>query len=130
MNATQKIIAELRPLDLRSVEFYDVAGRYFRRRLRVIRNCGLFFIFFAFVDLVLVYVLWGRWLLNIGNFVSCPISAMIGWGPFQVGRCHILMITTARKASTEHRLNALRQLATGTFRGDAVGAFILERFND
>jgi hypothetical protein len=132
MNAQQKkTIAALQPLSLDSVEFYDVASRYFCLRLRVIRNCGLFIIFLAALSLALVFILWGNWVLNIANFVGSCICAILGWTPYLIGKYEARMIKTARKADTQHQRNALLFMATKSksFRGDPVGAFILKQVN-
>ncbi|HMD53814.1 MAG TPA: hypothetical protein VKJ65_04610 [Phycisphaerae bacterium] len=56
---------------------------------------------------------------------------IVGWTPFRIGKCGMHMIVTAQKADTECRLNALQQLAKGrTFRGDPIGAFISQQFDD
>jgi hypothetical protein len=126
-----KVIAELLTLRFGSIEFYDVAGHYFCRRLRVIRNCGLFFIIFGALSLALVIVLWGNWALNIVNFAGSCAFALLGRTLYLIGKYEIQMIKTARKSDTKHQMNTLHFMATKSkpFRGDPVGGLILHRFN-
>jgi hypothetical protein len=128
----KKVIAKLQTLNFHSVEFYHVATNYFCRRLRVIRNCGLFFIIFAALSLVIVLTTRESWLFDIKFCAFSLFCAIIGWTPFRIGKYGIQMIKTARKADVQDRMNALHFMAATAkpFRGDPVGAFILQRFGD
>jgi hypothetical protein len=129
--STGEIIAELQTLSFHSLKFYDVATGYFLARLRSIRNSGLAFICFAAICLAIINASGGNWQSTVGKFVLGLFCFMVGWAPFTIGKYGIRMIITARNADTECRLNTLRQLASGrTFRGDPIGAFISQQFDD
>jgi hypothetical protein len=128
--SSQSIMAELQIHDFRSVEFYDIATRYFRHRLFVIQGCGLFFIIMAALSVVIVFISDVPWWFDIFLGVSSLFCTAIGWTSYRIGKTGIRMIDSAHMAGTEHQLQALRQLATGSFRGDPVGGFILGYFRD
>jgi hypothetical protein len=130
-SSQEKVIAELCRLNFRSIEFYDIATRYFSVRYRIIRNCGLFFIFFAGVSLVLIFVSEESWILKIANLVGGCLCAMIGQIPFRIGKWGIWMIKTARKAGEKHQINALRTAANSKpFRDDPIGKFVLRQLQE
>lgn len=130
-NSTEEIITELEPLNLDSIKFYDVATNYLLGRLRSIRNSGLEFIVFAALCLAIINSSRGNWLSPVEGFGLGLFCLIVGWTPFKIGKYGIRMITTAREADTECRLNALRQLARGrTFRGDPIVAFISQQLDD
>jgi hypothetical protein len=79
-----------------------------------------------FVELIFVSQV--PWWFDIVFGVFSLFCAVIGRTPYRIGKFGILIIETARKAGSDHQLNALRQLATGSFRGDPVGSFVLEQF--
>lgn len=119
-----KVIALLSSHDARSVEFYDIATAYFRRRFRRIRNCGIFFIALATLNVALVIIHWRTWPLNFISFLSAGVCGPVGRGVFLLGKHNIKMIITARRAGEKHRLNALRQITSGPFRTDPVSLFV------
>ncbi len=129
MRSSQKeIIAELQTLNFQSIEFYSVATRYFSVRYRIIRNCGLFFIFLAGLSLVLVFISEVSWIFKITNLAGSCLSAMIGRATFRIGTYGIGMIKTARKADGQHQINALHIAASSKpFRGDPIGKFVLQQ---
>jgi hypothetical protein len=132
MHSNQKrVIAELQMLNINSIEFYDAATRYFSVRYRIIRNCGLFFIFLAGISLVPIFVSEVSWVFKVVNLVGVFLSAMIGQATFRIGKWGIRMIKTARKADSEHRINALCVAANSKpFRGDPIGEFILRQLQN
>jgi hypothetical protein len=133
MRTSQKqVISELQTLRFGSVEFYDVACRYFCRRYRVIQNCGLFFMSMAVLYLAIVFMQQGNWLFDIKFCVFTLFFVAIGWAPYRIGRYGIEMIKTARRANTQHQMNALHFIATTSkpVRGDPVGSFVLQQFGD
>jgi hypothetical protein len=126
----RQTIAELQKLRFGSVEFYDLACRYFCRRLRVIRNCGLFFIFMAVVCVIIAFTQRGSWSFEIKFCLFALFFAAIGWVPYRIGKTGIEMIKTARLAGTQHQMKALHFIAATAkpFRGDPVGGFVLQQF--
>jgi hypothetical protein len=131
MNSEQRrIIAELNALNFPSVEFYDAATAYFRLRLRVLRNCGAFFLFLAVLDLAFGLIE-AKNSLSVFKFCSSALfCVIIGLVPYQIGNLRMQMIKAARKGNTQCQLDALRRLAKGSFRCDPVGATVLQRFGD
>jgi hypothetical protein len=130
----QKIIAELQSYKFQSLEYYDIASRHFCRRLRVIRNCGLFVICLGTVFGAGAWTAWNRkeyWHI-IGFLAGFFFCARIGWTPYQMGKWGIRSLKTSRKAGLKHRLNALRFAAAKSkpFRGDPIGIYVSQRFDE
>jgi hypothetical protein len=124
-SSQQDVVAKLQALDFHSIEFYDVATRYFYGRLLIIHNCGLFFVFMAVLSLEFVYLFWGRWNLVVSSIGTFCCSAVISWGPFRIGKYGIRLIKAARRSDTQHQLDTLLLLAKSKpFRSDPVGLFI------
>jgi hypothetical protein len=130
MNAQQETtIAALRSLRVDSIEFYDIAALYLCGRLRVIRNCGLFFLLLSIVSLALVVVHWGNWMLSIIGFY-CFCAFALGWEPYLRGRSGIQMIELSRDVNLQFRMDALRAATKmPLFRNDPVGVFISQRLS-
>ena len=133
MRSSQKqVLSGLQTLRFGSVEFYDVACPYFSRRFRVIRNCGLFFMTMAVLCALIVFMQNESWLFDIKFCAFSLLFGAIGWTPYRIGRYGIEMIETARRANTQHQMNALHFIASTSkpLRRNPVGGFVLRQFGD
>jgi hypothetical protein len=130
-SSPQRIITKLQAQKLSSIEFYDIAGGYFRRRFHVIQISGLFFFFMALLCVTLVFVSQVPWWFDILLGVSSLFCAVIGRIPYRLGTYGLRMIEAARKLDAPHRIDALHFMAAKKlFRADPVGIFILRLLND
>jgi len=129
LGSSRIVISKLRVLDPHSTEFCDVATAYFRRRLCVVRNCGMFFIFFAATCLLLLGTVKKNWQLDLCMICGTFFCATIGWPTYQRVKHGVRILDIARKLDFQYRMEALRLTAGVSFRYDPVGIFVAERFS-
>lgn len=130
-SSPQRIVAKLQAHELSSIEFYDIAGSYFRRRFQVIQISGLFFFYMAILFVVLVFFSQVPWWFDIPAGIFSFICAFTGRAPYRIGTYGLQMIEAARRLDEQHRKEVLNFIITKRlFRADPVGIFILRLLND
>lgn len=122
-----KVITELQVHDVRSLQFFNIAARYFRRRLHVIRSCSLFFFFLAALSIPIFILSLAPWWVRTFSVVGTFYLAYLCWRPFRTGLHGIRMIDAARRLDQHRQLDCLEFMAmnVGTFRRDPVAIYVL-----
>src|SRR6267142_3299699 len=131
MDARQRqTIIKLRGLDPHSIEYYDIATKFFRVRSRSIRSCGLMLFFFALIGVMGIFAPWETWSGHlIGVFVFL-FSGFFGWVTFRMGHTQLVLIKASRSANPEHQENALRFFCERDYCAEPVGVFILRHLDN
>ena len=131
-SSPEKVIARLQAQPLRSREFFEIAAKYFARRLRAIQVSGLFLFFMAVSLAVLPLVSpLGRW-MAIGFCLLSYFPLAMGWAPFRAGALGLRLIRVARRLEPKYQVDALRFMSTDNrlFTTDPVAMHISRVLRD
>lgn len=126
--STRSVIAELQKHNLRSFQFFNIAGGYLQRRLRILWVCSIFFFSLAWVAFLLCFICPIPWWIKILMVAGSFYGVYFFRHPYQVGRYGDRMIDAARRLDRQRQLDCLQLLATRlrTFKGDPIGVYILQ----
>lgn len=124
-----RVIIQLQAHDYRSLQFFNIASRYFQRRLSVLTVCSICFFFIAascFLVSVISPVPWWCRILMVA-FGSYDIY--LCRNPYRLGRLGTRMINAAQRLDQYHQLDCLEFMSTKivTFRGDPVAIYVLQQ---
>jgi hypothetical protein len=126
----KETIIKLQKLNPNSIEFYDVATRYFSRRCRSNRNCGLISNFFALLGIVVIIFSPPNWFTDISSVLAILFFGSIGWGVFRIGHTQLVLIKTSRKAGSKYQKDALYFFCERDYCSQPVGGFILRQLGE
>jgi len=130
----KKVITQLQAHDVRSLQFFNIAARYFRRRLRVVWSCSIFFFFMAPLSVLLSFISTTSWWERVFTILITFYMVYLCWFPFRVGLHGMRMIDAARRLDQRHQLDCLEFLATnlGTYKNmqylwgaDPIAVYVL-----
>ena len=131
-SSPEKVIARLQAQPLRSREFFEIAAKYFARRLRAIQVSGLFLFFMAVSLAVLPLVSpLSRW-LAIGFCLLSYFPLAMGWPPFKAGGLGLRLIKVARRLQPNDQVGALPFMSADNrlFKTDPVAIYISRTLKD
>lgn len=123
----QSVIVKLQAHDFQSLQFFNIAARYFRRRLHIIWMSSLFPFFMAAVSIPIFLLSQAPLWCCIIGFVGSSYGAYLCWLPCRIGLNGIRMIDAACKLNQPDQLFCLQFIATkyAIFRRDPVAIYIL-----
>src|ERR1035437_5095614 len=126
----RKTIIRLQELDPHSIEFYDVATGYFRRRSRSTRNCGIIFCLFELVGLMRMFAPWENWSGHLQGVFIVLFFGLIGWNAYRMGNNELILIKASRVAGPEYQAEALRVFCRYQYSAQPIGVYILRRLGE
>jgi len=121
------VIVQLKAHDFRSLQFFNIAARYFQRRLRVIWVCSMFFAFISVISFLLCFISQVPWWFRMLLVASGSYGVYMCRNPYRLARHGNQLIEAARRLDQHHQLDCLEFMTTNlvTFRGDPVAVYIL-----